>query len=157
MPQTVWVLLVFLPTGAGEIAANNAFNRERLGFFDDHAAALELRLEGLQHGRERVLGAGDEVIFNDGLEAIEPEKGDLREDFAFAGYAVGKDAVEGGNPVGGNHQEPVTKVEEFTHLAAAQFADAGQVQLQNWFVCHAQSMAWVRENSTEFCGEFPWK
>ena len=35
-------LLVILPAGAGEIAADDALDGEHLGAFDDHAAAFEL-------------------------------------------------------------------------------------------------------------------
>ena len=55
-------LFVFFPTAAGQIAADDAFNGQRLGFFDDHRTAREFVRERLQVLRQRIAGFGDEVI-----------------------------------------------------------------------------------------------
>jgi len=41
MPQTVFLFLVFFPAGTGEVAADDALDGERLGFFHDHGAAAD--------------------------------------------------------------------------------------------------------------------
>ena len=42
MPQTVPVLLVGAPAAAGEVAAHDALDRERLQLAHDHAAQLQV-------------------------------------------------------------------------------------------------------------------
>ena len=58
----------------------------------------------------------------------------LREHFAFARDAVGHDDVEGGDAVAGDEQKTVAEVEDFADFAAADFFDAGQIELQDGFV-----------------------
>ena len=58
----------------------------------------------------------------------------LREHLALARDAVGHDDIEGGNAVAGDEQQAVAEVEDFADFAAAEFFDAGQIELQNWFV-----------------------
>ena len=52
------------------------------------------------------------------VEVIEPEGGYLGEDPAFVGNAVGKNDIESGESVGGDHQEAVAKIVDIAHLAA---------------------------------------
>ena len=73
--------LVVLPAGAGKIAAHDTFDGDRLGAFYEHGAAR-------QFGRVRrevagEVGGGDDVIRNDAVQLVEPEKRKLREDFAL--------------------------------------------------------------------------
>ena len=60
----------------------------------------------------------------------EPEIGNLREHLALARNAVGHDDVEGREAVAGDEQQPVAEVEDFAHLAALEFFDAGQFELR---------------------------
>ena len=122
--------LVFLPAAAREVATHDALDGEGLGFLDDHAAAGELRGEGLERGRQGIVGAGEEVVRHEAGEAVEPEEGDLREDFAFARDAVGHDDVEGGEAVAGDEQEAVAEVEDFADFAGLDLRDAGQFNLE---------------------------
>ena len=62
------------------------------------------------------------------LGLVEPEVGDLREDFALSGDAVGHNAVEGRNSVGGHEEETISQVEDFTHLARFHLGDSGKVE-----------------------------
>ena len=68
----------------------------------------------------------------------EPEMRNLREHLALARNAVGHDDVEGGNAVAGDEQQAVAEVEYLADLAAPDFFDARQIELQNRFVCHAR-------------------
>ncbi len=70
---------------------------------------------------------------------LEPEMGNLREHFAFVRNAVGHDDVEGGDAVAGDEQEAVAEVKDFADFAGADFFDAGQIELQNWFVHGAKN------------------
>ena len=55
---------------------------------------------------------GDEV-----LEAVEPERGDAREDLALVGDLVGQDEVIGADAVGRHHEQAVTAVVDVADLA----------------------------------------
>ena len=55
-PANALRLLIFFPAGTGEIAADDAFDGEGLGFFDDHAAAAEFVGKGLEIGGQRLAG-----------------------------------------------------------------------------------------------------
>ena len=79
--------------------------------------------------------------------AVEPEIRNLRQHLALARDAVGHDAVEGGDAVAGHEKQPVAQVEDFADLAAFDFADARQFQLQQRFVCHAGKIIGVDESS----------
>ena len=130
--------LVFLPARAGEVAAHDAFDGQRFRLFHNHAAAGELAGEGLQILRQRIAGAGDEVVRLERFRLREPEIGNLRQHLAFARDAVGHDDVEGGDAVGGDEEQAVAQIKYLPHLAAFEFFDARQIELQNRFVCHAR-------------------
>ncbi|MFM1944078.1 MAG: hypothetical protein RI897_3060 [Verrucomicrobiota bacterium] len=122
---------VFLPAGAGEVAAHDAFDGEGLSFFDDHAAALDCVRVGLEAGGQRIVGEVDAVIGYEGGDLIEPKVGDLREDLAFSGDAIGEDDIERGDPVGSDHEVMFAEVEHFADFAAFDFLDSGQVELED--------------------------
>jgi hypothetical protein len=69
-------LLIFLPAGPGQITANYAFNRQRLGLAHDHRAAGEHFSIVCQLFRKLIEVRGDKVII-DLIEAVEPEGGEL--------------------------------------------------------------------------------
>src|ERR1017187_10764879 len=77
---------------------------------------------------------GEQMIRHERRKFLKPEMGNLREHLALARNAVGHDDVEGGDAVAGDEQEAVAEVEDFADLAGADFFDAGQIELQNWFV-----------------------
>ncbi len=65
-------LLIFFPTGAGEITTHDAFDRQRLRFFHDHRPAFELLAKRPQLFRENVEVGRDEMIV-DLAEFVEPK------------------------------------------------------------------------------------
>jgi hypothetical protein len=69
---------------------------------------------------------GQEVVGHEVLGAGKPVEGDLGEDDALAGDAVGQHDVEGGEAVGGDEQQGVAQVEDLPDLARADWG-VGQV------------------------------
>src|SRR6266540_1972325 len=105
------VVLVVLPPGAGDVAADDALDIDAFRFADEHRAADHLA--GELDGDARNIGRIDdlkEVIGHDIAGQLEPEGGELREDEALIGDADGEDDVEGGNAVGGDDEEVVAEV-----------------------------------------------
>src|SRR5688572_27780883 len=84
---------------------------------------------------------------------------ELREHLSLARNAVGHDAIERGNTVCRDQQEGVAKVKDFADLAALEFLDAGQVELQQRCGRHvskdeARGLKFKVQSSTpalEFC------
>lgn len=74
------------------------------------------------------------------LRLVEPEVGDLREDFALSGDAVGHNAVEGRNPVGGHEEERISQVEDFTHLPRFHLGDSGKVEGKDGIRRHGENV-----------------
>jgi len=116
---------VFFPARAGEVAAHDAFDGERAGFFDNHAAAGQLRRIRLEAGRQGVFRAGEQVMGLERRRLRKPEMRELGQHLALARDAVGHDAIERGNAVGGHKEQAVAQVEDFPHFAAFQAGDAG--------------------------------
>src|SRR5437764_5375217 len=87
------------------------------------------------------------MVRNDRCKALEPKKRERRQNFAFARDSVGHDAVESGNAIGGDKQQPVAEVEHFTDLAAFYFGDAWEINLEQWFVQHGTILNWRAEIS----------
>ena len=79
---------VLLPSGAGEISADDAFNRERFRFFHNHRTTGELLAKRPQLFREIIEIRRNKVIV-DLAEAIEPKRGELIEDSAFLRDRIG--------------------------------------------------------------------
>ena len=120
------LLLIFLPTGAGKISARDALDRQRGCLPDDHGTTGELLLEGLKVVGEQAKMRGDEVIWNK-VELVEPERGNLGENFAFVRNRVGQDAVEGGDAIRRDEQKVFAKVKDFAHLSAAEFRNSWKI------------------------------
>jgi len=59
------------------------------------------------------------MVRHERCETLEPEKGNLREHFAFARNAVGHDDVEGGDAVAGDEQQGVAEVKQVADFAAS--------------------------------------
>ena len=125
-----FLFLVFLPAGAGEVAADDALDGERLGLFHDHRPSADLFGVVADGFGQRVVGAGEEVVGDDVGEFVEPVVGEHREHFALARDAVGQDDVVGADAVAGEHQEAVAEVEHFANLAAADLGDTGEIELE---------------------------
>ncbi len=117
---------IVLPTRTGDVAAHDAFNRQRLRLLHDHGAACKFILE-LGEGRGKIRGAED-VVGNYILQQTEPEKRKLRKDAALVGNRRGKDDVESGEPVRGDDQELVIEVVNVADFAARNGRQAGELR-----------------------------
>jgi hypothetical protein len=122
---------IVFPPGAGNVTADDALDRQRLRFADDHGAAGELVVELIER-RGEIRGAED-VVGNDVFQEFEPEKRELREDAALVGNGRGKDDVEGGEAVGGDDQELVAEIIDVTDFSARGGSEAGELRFANNF------------------------
>jgi hypothetical protein len=102
-------LLIVLPARAGEVAADNAFDRKHFGSLDHHAAPVQLREKGLEFAGKMCGIRGDEMVWNDGLEEVEPKEGELGKYPAFVWYAAAQNVVKGRDAVGGDEEEPLLR------------------------------------------------
>jgi hypothetical protein len=69
-------------------------------------------------------------------ESPKPERGNLVQDRAFLRNRIGQDDIEGRQPIGGDKEESVAEVEDFTDFAGAEFADARKVERSNQGAFH---------------------
>ena len=69
------------------------------------------------------------MILDDVFGFAEPEFAERGEDAAFFGNRIGQDHVERADAVGGDEQQRVAEIEDFAHLAALEFLDAGNIDL----------------------------
>ncbi len=122
--------LVIFPTGTTEVTAHDTFDGERLGLFDDHAAATDLGGVFLEFRRQRIVRAGSEVVGDEIFGLVEPEVGDLGEDFAFARDAIGHVDVEGRNAIGCDKEEILAEVKDFADFAGFDFFNPGQFKFE---------------------------
>lgn len=74
------------------------------------------------------------------LGLVEPEVGDLGQDFALSGDAIGHDAVEGRNPVRGHEEEGISQVEDFTNLSRFHLGDSGKVEGKDGIRRHGENV-----------------
>ena len=122
--------LVFLPGGAGDVAAHHALDREHFGALHQHGASAQL--VGILADRRRILVdlGRDQVVGDDIGEVIEPEQGNLGQDAALVGNAGGQNVVEGGDAVGGDEEQLlVAEAVHIAHLAAGMKVEIGEVSL----------------------------
>src|SRR5205823_1602411 len=100
-------LLVLLPSAAREIAPDDALEVDALGLPHDHEAPGQLVAVVAQRGRKVRHHARDQVVLLKGIRLREPEDRQLGQDLAAVRDAVGQDAVERRDAIGGHHQQPV--------------------------------------------------
>ena len=111
------VLVVGLLAGAREVAAHDALDGHGLGLLHEHGAAGEIvRVGRILLGEGRHV-TGDHVVGDEVGKALEPERGDARENLALVGDLVGKNEVVGADAVGRNHEQAVAAVVDVAHLA----------------------------------------
>ena len=67
------------------------------------------------------------MVGNYGAQKIEPEERHLVSTRPFSGNALGQDAVEGRDAVGGDDEQVVADAVDIAHLAAGHPLDARQV------------------------------
>ena len=80
--------LIFLPAGAGQITAHNAFDRQRLRFAHNHGTTSELLAKRPQLPGKRIEVGVNKVIV-DLPKPVEPENRELIEDRAFFRDGIG--------------------------------------------------------------------
>ena len=119
-------LLVFLPAGADQVAAHDAFYREQFCFFDEHGTAFKQFFVFLQFRRKIFDVGGDHMVFDNVSGAVEPELGDHVKDFTLVRDAVGHDDIKGRNAVGCDEEILVSEIVDFADLAGFEFFDSGQ-------------------------------
>ena len=110
-------LVVGLLAGASEVAADDALDGHGLGLLDQHGAAGEVVRVGLELLREVGHVAGDHVVGDEVGKALEPERGDAREDLALVRNLVRQDEVIGADAVGRHHEQAVAAVVDVADLA----------------------------------------
>ena len=103
LPCIVPVGLVLLPRRAGEAAADDALDRRASRPAAEHHPPGQLGVLGL--GRAVGEVGGDQVVAEHVAEVLDPEGGHGREHPALVRDRLGHDDVEGGQPVGGDHQQ----------------------------------------------------
>ncbi len=121
---------VFLPRGAGDVAAHDALDGEHFGALHEHGASA--KLVGVFADLLRVLVdvGGNQVIGDDVSQVIEPEQGDLAEDASLVGDAGSQDVVEGRDAVSGDEQQLlVANGVNVTDFAAGVKVEIGEVCL----------------------------
>jgi len=125
--------LIFLPTGAGEIAARDAFDGKRMRFANDHGASREF-VQMLVEGGGK-FGGGEDVVRHDVAKKIEPEERELREDAALVGDGSGHDDIEGGEAIGSDEEEAVAEIVNVAHFAASGRRYARKIRFTNNTSC----------------------
>lgn len=108
-------LLVVLPAGTHDVAADDAFHGVAVSLLHDHGTAAEVVGVLLQGGRIFVHVGGDEVVLH--AEVLEPEQRKLVEDFALTRDRGGEHHVKSGKTVAGDHQETVAQVVHVAYFA----------------------------------------
>ena len=58
-------------------------------------------------------------------KSLEPKGGDLIQNRSFVRNRIGQDDVKGGKPIGRDEEQSLAEIEDFAHLAAAQFFYSG--------------------------------
>src|SRR3974390_3246828 len=127
------VRLIFLPSGAGEIAARDAFDGKRMRFANDHGASREF-VQMLVEGGGK-FGGGEDVVRHDVAKKIEPEERELREDAALVGDGSGHDDIEGGEAIGSDEEEAVAEIVNVAHFAASGRRYARKIRFTNNTSC----------------------
>jgi len=117
--------LVLPPTGSGQIAAGDTFDREGPRFADDHGTTgecVEMSME-----RRREVGGAQDVVGNDLAELMKPEERELREDATLVGDCRGHNDVESGKAVGGDDEQFIAQVIDIANFAARDGRETGKV------------------------------
>ena len=116
MAADMTIALVFFPTRTGEIAADDAFDRERFGAFDKDRPAFLCRGESA-NGSGHPFGIGGDHVMRDFVKKVEPEIGKGSQQRSFARDGGGQDTIESGDSVTGDDEELiVVKSKDFAHF-----------------------------------------
>jgi len=107
---------VFLPARSGEISPDHAFHREDPGLSDEHRPLFQDFRERPKGRREIRDLRGDQMVRTDQGGEIEPEFGNLGQDFSFVGNEGRQDVIEGGNAVGRDDEQFIVDFKDVSHL-----------------------------------------
>ena len=77
--------------------------------------------------RSGKIGGADDVIGDDVLQEVEPEKRKLRKDAAFIWNGSREDDVEGGKAVGSDDEKFAAEVEDVANFATRRWCEAGEM------------------------------
>src|ERR1019366_1401067 len=126
--------LVLLPARAGKIAAHHTLDGDHVGPHHQHRAAMQLAGIFLQLRRVLVHVGGDEVVGDDALEELEPEKRELRQHSSLLRYAGRQHIVECRDAIG-RHEEQmfVTNLVKVANFSAGVEFQTGKVGVQEDF------------------------
>jgi len=109
---------------ADVIKVHKASGKATFLVYDDFECKLLPEL--LQFFRELLKICRDNVILNP-FKTLEPERGNLVEHRALVRNWVGKDDVKSRNAIRDDKEQRLPEIENFAHLAAAQYFDSRQV------------------------------
>src|SRR3954470_1661467 len=76
-----------------------------------------------------MINVGGNHVVRDEIEPAKPEGGDLIQDGALLRDRVRQNDVEGRKAIGGNEEERVAEIEDFTDFSGAEFWNAGKVEV----------------------------
>ena len=109
------VLLVACPAGTGDVAADDALDRQHVQLLAQHAVAVKLRL--LEVFRHVLDVYRNHVVRDNVLGQIEPELGHLSQNGALLLDGVLEDDIKAADAVGCYHNQAVSVVVNLTNLA----------------------------------------
>ena len=112
------VLVVGLFARAGQIAAHDALDKNRLGLAHQHGATAQIITILSELLGEICRVDARHVVGQDIGKLIEPEFRNTVQNLTLKGNLIGQDEIESGNTVGSNHQQVVTGIIDIANLAA---------------------------------------
>src|ERR1019366_10223764 len=107
-------------------------------------SAFELIRAGLQFGRVVSQTSGKEMVRNRAPDEIEPETRKLAQHAALVRNTLVHHDVEGGEAVGGNHQQFVAQLIDVPDFAARKEFDSRQMRFEKSCVSHGLHGCWFR-------------
>ena len=127
------IALIFLPTRTRDVAAHHALDGDHVGTYHQHGAPAQLVGVLLELRRIFVDIGGREVVRDDVLEKIEPEKRQLGQHAALFRDAGGEYVVERRNAIGGDEQQLIgINPVHITNFAAGEKLKVGNVSLDKY-------------------------
>ena len=125
-------LLVLLPPRSREVAARHAFDRHGLGAAHQHRPAFEDRGVAAERLRETRDVGRKQMMPHEIAHALEPERGQLREDLALVGDPRSEDIVERRDAVGRDDEQVVADLVDVAHFAATVQRQTSQGGFEEW-------------------------
>ena len=122
------VFLVVAPPRAGQVAAHDPLDGQRLAAAAAHRATAQHVLVGGGHFGPGIDVVAQEVVGNHVGEQSKPEHRRRREHLPLAGDALVHHHVERGDAVGGDQQQVVAQRKDLANLARTELAGERQFQ-----------------------------